>query len=224
MTTLIVANYNLSKGSEDFGFHLVTSRVSSKKKDREKECLNEMNAALDVLPMSDAKAWSQMPIAKDAKKDVETTDSEQNPLKQKIAEVEKEKQDLERIQNLVGKRFPKASVEMGMPTATCLVGAAPWAPSNDPQLPDPELAVLDRFEPGFADLFREARRCNGLVRKQWYLASVWVKTPSVSNNIPFALGWGFSTDWNVAKVRAVHAAEIRVPILTEAMLTKATKP
>merc|ERR1712113_1339527 len=168
-------------------------------KDREKECVSELAAAIERLPLSDAQAWSQLPDGNSAKREVDPS-------------------DFARISELVSKRFPKASVEMGLPTSSCMVSVAPWTASTESASQDSELAALDKFEPGFADLFREARRVNGLVRKQWYLACVWVKAPELANSIPFPLGWGFSTDWNLSKVRAVHAAEIRVPILTEAML------
>lgn len=192
-------------GGEDFGFMVAHSRVGVKKKDRERECAKDLAATFDLLPSEDFKAWCQVPDPSTAKKEVDPA-------------------DLEKLTATVKAKLPKSRIDLPEPLAAVLVASIPWSAEQKWHGPDPELALLDRFEPGFAELMREARRVSGLVRKQWYLAVVWLRQDPQENTRPFPLGVGFATEKAVAKARALYAAEIRQEILTEEIFMKATAP
>lgn len=200
VTLLMVANSHFQKGGgEEFGFIFSTSRAGAKKKDREKECAKDIVGALDQLPLDDMRAWCQMPDASDAKRAVEAN-------------------DLQNLTTLVRRRCPKVvSVSLPEPAAFVLVAACPWGPHERAHGTDAELAVLERFDAGFAELLREARRVSGLVRKQWFVAVVWAYPEPNDNARPITLGIGLATDRDLAKARAVHAAEVRSHVVTEAM-------
>lgn len=205
VTLLMLSNTQAKRGNKDeeFGFIMTSSRIAAKRKEREKECAKELVDALDQVPLEDMKAWSQMPDASNSKKEVDAA-------------------DLERLTALVQKRVPKATVELPDPTAFVLVAAMPWGPNERAHGPDPELPLLDKFDPGFAELLKESRRVSGLVRKQWWVAIAWAKLESPEEKRPFSLGIGLAADRGLARVRAVHAAEVRAAILTESMFGKAT--
>lgn len=210
VTVLMVANFNPQKSKpEEFGFIFTSSRIGTKKKDREKECATELSSAFDQLPLEDMKAWCQMPEASAAKREVVP-------------------EDLERLTKQVQARngCAKVAIELPEPTAFVLVAAMPWGPHEREHGPDAELAILEKFDAGFAELLREARRVSGLVRKQWFIACVWAKPEPSTDKQPFVLGIGFATDRNLAKARAVYAAEVRASILTDSMFAKnpAQKP
>jgi len=204
MTMLLLANTKKKGDSEDFGFVLSHSTNSNKKKDREKDCAKDLVSMLDQLPFEDMKAWCQMPRASTATRQVEAA-------------------DLEKLGRAVADRVPKATVEAPEPMPCVLVTVSPWGPAEGRQAyDDPDLAILDRFETGFGEAFKEARRVSGLVRKQWFLSLIHAKQDTAAGLKPFCLGVGFATDRDVAKARALHAAEVRVQVLTEAMFVKAT--
>lgn len=205
VTVLMVANFHYQKnGPEEFGFIFTSSRIGAKKKDREKECASELVAALDQLPLEDMRGWCQMPEASKAKREVEYG-------------------DLERLTKTVQQRCPKVTIELPEPTAFVLVQAMPWGPGPGERSThgaDSELAILEKFDAGFAELLKEARRVSGLVRKQWFIAVVWAKPEPREDVRPFTIGIGFATDRNLAKARAIYAAEVRAQILTDAMFLK----
>lgn len=207
VTVLLVANQgNKKNGLEEFGFILASSRIAAKKKEREKECAKELTSAFDQLPIENLKAWCQMPEAEKAKRDVEPG-------------------DLERVTEIARQRVPNVVLELPEPTAFVLVSSMPWGPHEKSQGPDPDLPVLDRVDAGFAELLKEARRVSGLVRKQWHVAIVWAKPGEQKDELrPFTLGVGLATDRSLARARAIHAAEVRAGILTEAMFTKNVTP
>jgi len=205
VTMLMVANSKVKKGVEEFGFILSYSRIGAKKKDREKECAKELADALDLLPLDDMKGWCQMPDASQAKREVDPA-------------------DLERLRTSACERVPKTVIEMPEPAACVVVAAVPWGQESQPSV-ESELAILEKFDAGFAELLREARRVSGLVRKQWFLAEVMAKpAESTETSRPVILGVGLATDLNLAKTRAVHAARIRVQVLSEAMFVKPAAP
>merc|ERR1740123_2237065 len=165
-----------------------------------KECARECVAALDQVPLDDMRSWFQLPERSDTKQEVDP-------------------KDLEQLTTLVSKRCPRVTVELPEPTSFVLVAAMPWGPERS-HVSDPELAVLERFDTGFAELFKEAKRVSGLVRKQWFLAVVRARDVSEDGR-SLTLGIGLATDKNFAKARAVHSAAIRAEIITESMFTKA---
>jgi len=200
VTLLMVTNASSKTGGgEDFGFICAESRIAAKKKEREKECARECVAALDQLPLDDLRSWFQLPERSDSKKEVDP-------------------KDLEQLTTLVSKRCPRVTVELPEPTSFVLVAAMPWGPERS-HVSDPELAVLERFDAGFAELFKEAKRVSGLVRKQWFLAVVRAREVNEDGR-SLTLGIGLATDKNFAKARAVHSAAIRAQIITESMFTK----
>merc|ERR1719253_2124521 len=122
------------------------------------------------------KAWNQMPESKD--------------------KLELLPDDLERLTKAVRAKCPRATVEMQEPTSFVLVGATPWGPHEKAHGAEAELAMLEKFDQGFAELLREARRVSGLVRKQWFSAVVTAKPDPTETNRPLTLGIGFATDRN----------------------------
>jgi len=194
VTVMLLTRANLKRdGAEEFGFMLGVSRTSTKKQDRERDCAKDVVAGLDRLPLERASAWCQFDAGSAAKQEVEQA-------------------DVDRLTSLVQKKLPNVSVQIPEPTAFVLVSSMPWGPNEKQDGADVDLAVLEIFDTGFAELLQEARRVHGLVRKQ---------EPASDNTQPFALGVGLAADSNLAKARAVHAAEIRSEILTEAMFKKA---
>lgn len=202
VTVLFVAKLKSPKnGPQELSFLYSSSRNGLKKKDREKNCTKELVSCFDLLPMSDSRCWYQSPIGEE-KRDVLPD-------------------DLERLVRSVRNTCPKATVEVPEPTSFVLVASQAWGPHDRKHGIDADLALLEKFDPGFAELMREARRVSGMVRKLWYHAVVWVKPePGKDDQKPFAMGIGFATDRSLAKARALHAAEMRLPILTDAMFKK----
>jgi hypothetical protein len=200
VTAFLLANMG-KKGSEDFGFLLVQNRLGQKKKERESDAKKDLSQLLDLLPVADMKAWCQMPGKADPKPEGEP--------------------NLEKLTALVQKRCPQVTIELPEPTAYVLVASMAQSPfDSKTHGSDPDLTVLDRFDDGFSELLREARRVSGLVRKQWFIAVVIAKPEPKDDVKAFELGVGMATDRNVARHRALHAAEVRAEILTEAMFKK----
>lgn len=83
--------------------------------------------------------------------------------------------------------------------------------------------MLDRFDAGFGELFKEARRVSGLVRKQWFVSTIWAKSDAGGDGEAkrFPLGIGLATDNALARKRAFQSAESRTQILSKRMLNKA---
>lgn len=198
VTALMVANFKIPKdGPAEFGFLCSKNSTGAKKKDREKDCAKDLIGDFDVLPIEDMKAWCQMP---ETKKKLDLAPG-----------------DLENLTKNIRAKFPRVTVELPEPSAFVLVGAQSWGPHEKAHGAEAELAMLEKFDPGFAELLREARRVGGLVRKQWYVACVTAKPDAKDDLRPVNLGFGFATDLNLARVRAVHAAEVRTQILTDDM-------
>lgn len=201
VSVLMVANFKIPKnGPAEFGFLYSSSRIGTKKKEREKECSKELMGYLDALPIEDMRAWGQLPDSKD----------KTEPLPE----------DVERLTKAVRSRCPRVTVEMPEPISFVLVSASSWGPHEKAHGAEAELAMLEKFDSGFAELLREARRVSGLVRKQWFSAVVTAKPDPTETNRPLTLGIGFATDRNLAKVRAIHAAEVKTQLLTDAMFNK----
>lgn len=202
VSVLLVANFKVPKtGPAEFGFLYASNRLAQKKKDREKASATDLIGTLDLLPIEDMRAWSQMPESKD--------------------KVEARPEDVERLIKAVRTRCPKATVEVSEPQPFVLVGAMPWGPHEKAHGAEAELAMLEKFDPGFAELLREARRVSGLVRKQWFVCDVIAKPePGKADSKNCSLGIGFATDAKLAKLRAVHAAEVRTQLLTEEFFNK----
>lgn len=202
-----------AKGADGpFGFTLTVSRLVSKKSDRERECIQETLISFEHLRTEDGQHWCRIPDAGAS-----------------LPSAEAEAKGLERLQDMVRRRFPKVSLELPEPSSLVVLAAQLWGAGDGTQAApgpagpaslEPELLALDRFEPGFAELLREARRVNGLVRKLWFLAMVMAKPDSGSDAQAFALGVGFATDRQVARTRALYAAEQRVPALSQAVFSK----
>merc|ERR1712139_697675 len=130
-------------------------------------------------------------------------------------------EDYERVVKAVRGRLPRATVDLPEPTCFVLVTAFCWGPHEKAHGAEAELAMLEKFDSGFAELLREARRVMGLVRKQWFVAVVTVKPDVMDTHLrPFDLGIGIATDAKVAKLRAVHAAEVRLQIMNDSMFQK----
>lgn len=205
-----MANKHVSKksGNEDFGFLLTSQRQTAKKKDREKDCVKDLTTMLDQLPINKMDAWYQMEAGTSSKPEAEQA-SELHKLSEKVKE-----------------KYPRIVLELPEPAAHVLVASVAFCGHDKAVGPDPEVSVLDKFDPGFAELLKEARRVSGMVRKQWFVATVLAKAdvPLDANQKPFYLGMGMATDRALARTRALHAASIRLNIVTEAMLPKAGAP
>jgi hypothetical protein len=193
-------------GEKEFGFVMATSRAAAKRKERERECAKEMVTILDTLPVEDMKAWCQLPVLGGPPPG---------------AKLEGEGNFLDKLTALVRRRCPKVTLEMPEPSAFVMVGSLPFPNSEKHHGLDPDLPILDKFDAGFGDLMREARRVSGLVKKQWFISVLWAKPEPKEDLKPFALGVGLSTDRDLARVRAMHSAEVRAQILVEAMFRKA---
>jgi len=202
VTVLMVANFKIPKdGKAEFGFLYAASRNSTKQKERQRDCARDVMGYFDFLPVEDMRSWCQMPETKD--------------------QLEVRPGDLERVIKAVRGRCPMATIEMPEPTSFVLVSATPWGPHEKAHGAEAELAMLEKFDPGFAELLREARRVSGLVRKQWFVSQVTAKPePGKDDLRPFALGFGFATDPNLAKVRSLHSSEVRTQILTDDFFKK----
>merc|ERR1711957_758332 len=127
-----------------------------------------------------------------------------NQLPDNKEKIEPSPDDLERLTKAVRGKCPRVTVEMLEPTSFVLVSAQSWGPHEKAHGAEAELAMLEKFDQGFAELLREARRVNGLVRKQWFVAEVMANPENKEGVRPISLGIGFATDRNLAKVRAVH--------------------
>jgi len=193
-----------SNGSEGFGYLLTSSRLASKRKDRERECAREIVAAIDQLPVERGEAWCLLPPSNFA--------------------TFGEAADLEKVTAAVRQRFPKITLELPEPAVYLPVTAMPFSGTDRAHGLDPELGILDRFDTGFGETLKEARRVNGMVRKQWYIAVVWAKPDQADGTRPFMLGIGMATERSVSRVRALYAAEARAQILTEAMFSTKAVP
>lgn len=193
ITALMVAT-----GGQDFGFFLACSRFNPKKKDRERECARDIVEAFDKMPVEDPKAWCQLPSSGDTRQ-----------------------LDLQTLETLVCRRVPKTTLEVPEAAAFVIVNVMPWGPHERSQGTDPDLALLERFDPGFAELQREARRVTGLVRKQWFVSMVWAKPEPKEGMRSVPLGMGLATDAAVAKQRALHSAELRATVLSDQMFSTA---
>lgn len=203
VTVLMVANFKVPKsGPAEFGFLFSQSRQGNKKKDRERDCSRDLVGCLDQFPIEDMQAWCQLP---EGKKDHR----------------EMQPDDLERVTKAVRSRIPKATIEVPEPTCFVLTSAMPWGPHEKAHGAEAELAMLEKFDPGFAELLREARRVSGLVRKQWFIAVVVAKPEAGKDDLrPIHLGVGVATEKNHAKARALHAADVRTHLLSESMFKK----
>lgn len=208
VTMLLVSRKGRQRNNEDWGFLSTVSRESQKKKDRERDCARDLVAVLDQLQTDDGKSWYQLPAPADAKKDVETA-------------------DIEELGKVVKRRMPQIVVEMKEPEAFVLAASSPFGQNEKGQGTDAELDVLEKLDTGFGELLAEARRVSGLVRKQWWLATVVAKPSEMKDDSrPFTLGVGLATDKGIAKARAVHASGKRASVLTDKMFVKekATPP
>jgi len=179
---------------------LAHNRVALRKKDRERECTKDVMMQCESLQLDDPKAWCHIPSP--GNKTQATPD------------------DLDRIRTAVDSRCARMVVEFPEPMACVVVATCAF--SDRPSNAEPDLGLLERLDPGFVEQFREARRVSGLVKKQWYLATVNVRREGSSNT--FALGVGLGTDRESSRARAIHAAEVRAALFTEAVATKLCGP
>jgi len=201
VTALVVANFKIPKsGPPEFGFLFSQSRNGVKRRDRERDCASALVSYFDQLPVEDMRSWSQLPEKQD--------------------KIDLAPEDMERLTKAVRFRCPRVTVEMSEPASFALTNAISWGPHEKTHGAEAELAMLEKFDQGFAELLREARRVQGLVRKQWYVAIVTAKPEPKDDMRPITLGFGFATDRNLARVRAVHAAEVRTQVLTDEMFKK----
>eukprot|EP00929_Paragymnodinium_shiwhaense_P021395 TRINITY_DN13964_c0_g1_i1.p1 TRINITY_DN13964_c0_g1~~TRINITY_DN13964_c0_g1_i1.p1 ORF type:complete len:498 (-),score=97.79 TRINITY_DN13964_c0_g1_i1:103-1596(-) len=194
VTVLLVAN--TSKKSGDFGFVLTTSRQAPKRKDREKECIKDTELSINQLPLEEGmKAWCQLP-----------------PADYKAPE-----DGLEKLTEAAQEKVPGVTLEIGEQQAFVVVTASAFAEKTGSEL---ELPILDKFDAGFGDLLKEARRVSGLVRKQWFISIIWAKPELADDVRPFPLGMGLAADKAVARQRAIFSAETRVAILKDSWFKK----
>lgn len=203
VTMLLIGNPKLQTGGAgaDHGFLMAHSRLGSRSRDRQRECCIQMSLAFGFLDVSDSKAWNQLPDPSTAKRQLDPG-------------------DVEKLAALVREQCPKVSVELPEPMACVVVGTAGFPAIERPHAnpPEADLTVLDRYDDGVGELMQEARRVNGIVSKQWFLAAVQVRKEGAI--APFVLGHGLATDRESARARAVHAAEVRAGLLTEALLSR----
>lgn len=206
MTMLLISRKGRQRNNEDWGFLSTVSRESQKKKDRERDCARDLVAVLDQLQFEEAKSWYQLPSVGDAKKDVETA-------------------DLDELAKVVKRRMPHIVVEIKEPESFVLAASSPFGPNEKGV--DAELDILEKLDTGFGELLAEAKRVSGLVRKQWWVATVVAKpTEMKDDSRAFTLGVGVATDKGIAKARAVFASGKRASVLTDKMFVKEkeTKP
>lgn len=218
---LMLANgSNASRSS--FGFLMASSRAPDKKqKDRQRECARDVLAQVEQLTQGksegDLRAWYQVPAVDE------------------ILEPEAEAKAVEKLKSTVESRLeatagkdsgaaPVVEVEFQEPQGCVICSLADYGGQED-STKEPDISVLDFFEPDSADLFKEAKRLGGLVRLRWYLAVVKASRKASSPAQeglyrPLPLGMGLATDQKIAKARALRAAEVRAEVLTEAMFLK----
>lgn len=210
VTTLMFVNLQKKKDGDgdDFGFMMTTSRTNAKKKDREKDCAVELMDILDRMPTDKLEAWCQIPAEP-------TESAEKDGGGDKKAEP-----DLAKLTEAVQKKVQKCTVDLPESLPNVMVAAMSFGPNDGKHGADAELMVMDRFDAGFGELFKEARRVSGLVRKQWFVSTVWMKSEQ-SDGIKFPLGIGMATDNLLAKKRAVLCAETRLQFMSKRMLNKA---
>lgn len=213
VTALMFVNLQAKKegGENDFGFMLTTSRSTAKKKDREKECAVELMDILDRMPTDKMDAWCQIPA---------------EPTEAADAGGEKKAEpDLAKLTEQMQKKVAKVTIEMPESLPHVMVAAMSFGPNDGKHGADPELMVLDRFDAGFGELFKEARRVSGLVRKQWFVSTVWLKSESGGDGEAktFPLGIGMATDNALAKKRALHSAEARTQNMSKRMINRAVQ-
>jgi len=192
-----------------------------KQKERQRECARDVVAQVEQLTQGksegDLRAWYQVPAVDE------------------ILEPEAEAKAVEKLKSTVEGRLeatkgkdseaaPVVEVAFQEPQSCVICGLADYGGQED-STKDPDISVLDFFEPDSADLFKEAKRLGGLVRLRWYLAVVKAsrKTGDAAQDAlyrPLPLGMGLATDQKIAKARALRAAEVRAEVLTEAMFLK----
>lgn len=221
VTMLMLANGgNASRSS--FGFLMSSSRQPDKKqKDRQRECARDVLAQVEQLTQGksegDLRAWYQVPAVDES------------------LEPEAEQKAVEKLKSTVESRLvatagnasgaaPVVEVEFPEPQSCVITSLADYGGQED-STKEPDISVLDFFEPDSVDLFKEAKRLGGLVRLRWYLAVVKASRKATSPAQeglyrPLSLGMGFATDQKIAKARALRAAEVRAEVLTEAMFLK----
>jgi len=221
VTMLMLANGG-SASRSSFGFLMASSRQPDKKqKDRQRECARDVLGQVEQLTQGksegDLRAWYQVPAV----------DESLEPEAERTA-LEKLKSTMEsRLVATAGKSSgadPVVEVEFPEPQSCVICGLTDYGGSED-STKDPDISVLDFFEPDSVDLFKEAKRLGGLVRLRWYLAVVKASRKATSPAQeglyrPLSLGMGFATDQKIAKARALRAAEVRAEVLTEAMFLK----
>lgn len=181
---------------------MMTTSRAAMKKDRERDCTRDIVNSLDPLSVSDMKAWHKLPA--------EMKEGDGSDL-------------LANLTTQVQGKFPKVSLDVPEPVAFVMVLATAFGPHESKQGTDPELTVLDKFEPGFGELWKEAKRVSGLVRKQWFMATVTARPEPGDKAKNVTLGIGMATDRNVARMRAIQSAEVRLQIITESMFKKTGK-
>jgi hypothetical protein len=187
-------------GADDFGFLLSTSRSTAKKKDREKECAVDLMDVLERMDPIKANSWCYTPASEP-----------------------KAELDLAKLTELAHKKVEKSTLTITEPLPHVLVSAMSFGPNDGKHGADPELMVLDRFDAGFGELFKEARRVSGLVRKQWFVSVITMKNDGDSEGKGFPIGIGMATDSALAKKRAMQSAESRLNALNKRILTNALK-
>lgn len=197
VTMLVVANPSLpTRGARgpDFGFMLATTRMQ-KKRERERDCAQELLSCMEILPLDDSRAWCRL-MATSA--DGHSTEAVK---------------DLAQLTNLAKKRVPKVTLDLVEPGAYVPTS---WQSLTTEKGVEPE-ALLERFDVGCGELMREARRVGGIVRQQWFVSLVIARPGPGEGVKPFTLGAGLATDAALARTRALYAAEHRVALLTTAL-------
>ncbi|CAE7736128.1 TPT [Symbiodinium sp. CCMP2592] len=215
VTVLILATGSGSKSRSSFGFLMAASRQPQKQKDRQRECARELLAQVEQLLASkseaDLRTWCQ--VSESAEADV-NQDTSLDKLKGMISN---------RLATTGSKGSQSVDLEFSNPSSCVITSYAAYEDDNS----DPDLSAMDFFAPDSSAQLEEAQKLGGLLRLRWYLAVVKAirkgkddKRGESSPYRPLALGVGFATDENVAKARALRAAEVRAEVLTEAMFLK----
>lgn len=115
VTALMFVNLQPKKeGGDDFGFMLTTSRSTTKKKDREKECAVDLMDILDRMPTDKMEAWCQMKA-----EPTEATEKESGG--EKSAEP-----DLAKLTEQVQKKVQKVTLDMPDSLSHVMVAAILW--------------------------------------------------------------------------------------------------
>ncbi|CAE7946622.1 TPT, partial [Symbiodinium sp. KB8] len=210
VTVLILATGSGSKSRSSFGFLMAASRQPQKQKDRQRECARELLAQVEQLLASkseaDLRTWCQVPESAEA--DI-SQDASLDKLKGMISN---------RLATTGSKGSQSVDLEFSNPSSCVITSYAAYEEDNS----EPDLAAMDFFAPDASAQLEEAQKLGGLLRLRWYLAVVKAirkgKDDKRGENSPYrplALGVGFATDENVAKARALRAAEVRAEVLTE---------